>query len=158
MTERIGLGGGCHWCTEAVFQALPGVERVEQGFIRSTAPDDAWSEAVIVWFDPELVSVYSLMKAHVKTHAATSEHAMREKYRSAAYVFDARQDTQAREALARLQPAFGNRLMTRVLPFAGFLASDERYRNYYAANPERPFCQRYIQPKLDRIATLESDC
>ena len=52
---RIGLGGGCHWCTEAVFQALAGVNEVAQGFCRSTAPNEDWSEAVMVAFDPDQI-------------------------------------------------------------------------------------------------------
>ena len=50
--EQIGLGGGCHWCTEAVFQSLIGVQNVAQGFIKSLPPADTWSEAVIVNFEP----------------------------------------------------------------------------------------------------------
>lgn len=52
LVEDIGLGGGCHWCTEGIFQMLKGVVRVDQGFIRSEPPSDAWAEGVIVHFDP----------------------------------------------------------------------------------------------------------
>ena len=46
MIHEIGFGGGCYWCTEAVFKALRGVRQIKQGFMRSSPPDDAWSEAV----------------------------------------------------------------------------------------------------------------
>ena len=46
---QLGLGGGCHWCTEAVFQAIEGVERVEQGYISSRAPFENRSEAVLIY-------------------------------------------------------------------------------------------------------------
>ena len=49
--KKIGFGGGCHWCTEAIFQALNGVESVEQGWISSLNPYDTFSEAVIVHFN-----------------------------------------------------------------------------------------------------------
>ena len=45
LSEKVGLGGGCHWCTEAVFEALRGVVQVKQGFIRAAPPHDAFSEA-----------------------------------------------------------------------------------------------------------------
>ncbi|MBO6639652.1 MAG: peptide-methionine (S)-S-oxide reductase [Roseitalea sp.] len=80
---RIGFGGGCHWCTEAVFQALRGVTRVEQGFVRSEPPFDAWSEAVIVTFDPASIDLATLTEVHLRTHASTAAHAMRGEYRSA---------------------------------------------------------------------------
>jgi len=148
---RIGLGGGCHWCTEAVFQSLRGVARVEQGFIRSTPPFEAWSEAVIVHFDPAVIGLDTLIEVHVRTHAATKQHALRHKYRSAVYVFDDDQEAAAQISLARLQPEYDRQLITRVLPFAAFRASLQRYRDYYRSNPQRPFCQRHIDPKLDLI-------
>lgn len=148
---RIGLGGGCHWCTEAVFQALCGVERVEQGFIRSTPPCDAWSEAVIVHFDPGRIGLDTLIEVHARTHSATREHAMRDKYRSAVYAFDETQTREATAILAGLQNDFEHRLIVRVLPFVDFVASEARYRNYYQKHREGAFCQRYIDPKLALI-------
>jgi peptide methionine sulfoxide reductase MsrA len=83
--HRVGFGGGCHWCTEAAFAALRGVIRVEQGFIRADAPDDNFSEAVLLTFRPEKISVGSLIEIHLRTHSSTSNHSMRRKYRSAVY-------------------------------------------------------------------------
>jgi len=88
---KIGFGGGCHWCTEAVFQALNGVQKVEQGFIRSDPPQDSFSEAVIVTFDSKILSLETLIEVHLRTHASTSSHKMRGKYRSAIYIFDNQQ-------------------------------------------------------------------
>lgn len=149
--ERIGLGGGCHWCTEAVFQALRSVETVEQGFVASTPPDDAFSQAVLVTWDPQRLPLKTLLEAHLRTHAATSRHKMRGKYRSAVYAFDPDQAERARAELAGLQAGFDAPLVTRVLPFAAFRSSDERFRNYYATDPERPFCRTYIDPKLAEL-------
>lgn len=148
MIERIGLGGGCHWCTEAVFQALRGVSAVEQGFVASEPPDDAFSEAVIATFDPDVLPLDVLLEAHLRTHASTSNHSMRGKYRSAVYTTDEAQAQRARAALLRLETGFDAPLVTRVLPLAAFRPSAERFQNYYAADPERPFCRSYIEPKL----------
>ena len=149
--ETIGFGGGCHWCTEAVFQALSGVTLVEQGFIRSTPPAETWSEAVIVHFDPAVIDLGTLIEVHIRTHSATSNHTMRSKYRSAVYVFDDGQTDQAAAALNRLQGEFDKKLVTSVLGFVDFKASDERFQNYYTTDPDRPFCKRYIDPKLALI-------
>ena len=146
--EAIGLGGGCHWCTEAVFQALRGVERVDQGFISADPPDDAFSEAVLVTFDPDTIPLDALIEVHLRTHAATSEHSMRGKYRSAIYFGGAEQAKRARDALDRLALEFDAPLVTRVLSRRAFKPSDERFHDYYSTDPDRPFCRAYIDPKL----------
>lgn len=65
---KAGFGGGCHWCTEGVFQALRGVAQVDQGFVRSDAPADTWSEGVIVTFDPSVIPLATLSEVHLRTH------------------------------------------------------------------------------------------
>ena len=58
--QTIGLGGGCHWCTEAVFQQLRGVSSVRQGYIKSIEPYDSWSEAILLDYDPDQLAVLVL--------------------------------------------------------------------------------------------------
>lgn len=146
--QRIGFGGGCHWCTEAVFTALRGVIHVEQGFIRSDAPDDDFSEAVLLNFQPDRISLGSLIEIHLWTHSSTSNHFMRRKYRSAVYVMDEVQAAAARRVLMELGPGFDAPLVTRILPFRTFKASDERFQRYSEKNAGGPFCTTYIDPKL----------
>ena len=149
--QKVGFGGGCHWCTEAVFQALRGVTSVEQGFIRSTPPNQTWSEAVIVTYDTDLIDLETLANVHIRTHAATAAHSMRPKYRSAIYIFSESQQNEATIILDGLGDEFENGLVTEALPFVDFKPSEDRLLNYYETNPDRPFCRRYIDPKLDLI-------
>ena len=86
--SKVGFGGGCHWCTEAVFQQIRGVSKVDQGWIASVVPHDTFSEAVIVHFDPRIIKLDQLIEIHLKTHSCTSSHPMRSKYRSAVYYFE----------------------------------------------------------------------
>jgi peptide-methionine (S)-S-oxide reductase len=148
---RIGFGGGCHWCTEAVFSALRGVSEISQGYIRSEPPDDSYSEAVIVTFNPCEIDLATLIEVHLRTHASTSDHKMRGKYRSAVYAFNKAQSANAKGEIARLQPVFDAPIVTKVLPFSSFKLSDERFQNYYRNDPSRPFCTTYIDPKLKLI-------
>lgn len=149
--HKIGFGGGCHWCTEAVFQALRGVVDVKQGFVQSDTPDDTWSEAVVLEFDPSIVSIESLVSVHLATHASTSDHKLRGKYRSAVYTFSSEQRELARAAIAKAEQETGLEFVTRVLSYRGFKPSDERFHDYYKTAPDRPFCQTYIDPKLARL-------
>jgi len=148
MLNKIALGGGCHWCTEAVFQSLNGVVKVEQGFVASTGENNTFSEAVIVHFDTKTISLSVLVEVHLQTHKSASNHTMRTKYRSAIYVFSEKQKQEAIRILESFQTQFNHELITQVLPFEAFKASRVQIQNYYYSNPEKPFCETFINPKL----------
>lgn len=147
----IGFGGGCHWCTEAVFAALRGVTDIKQGFIRSQPPDDSFSEAVLLRWDPAEIPLGTLIEIHLRTHASSSDHKMRGKYRSAIYTFSEQQTHQATAILEELRVSERETYVTRVLPFDGFKPSDDRYQRYAEKNAGNQFCTRYIDPKLAKL-------
>ncbi len=149
--HKIGFGGGCHWCTEAVFQSLKGVTHVAQGFIAATEPESSYSEAVIVSFNQDQLSLNELITVHLYTHNSTADHSLRTKYRSAVYVFDEQEISGVRNILRSLQKDFVDPLITQVLLYTDFKASEVQFRNYYYSNPEKPFCETYIAPKLNKI-------
>lgn len=146
--EKIGLGGGCHWCTEAVFEAVKGVTETKQGFIASEGDAANFSEAVIVVFNPEQVSLEKLIEIHLATHKSTVRHSFRKKYRSAIYYYNKEQQVISTEHIKELQQYQRDAIITQVLPFNKFKASRVSIQNYYRKNPEAPFCSRYILPKL----------
>lgn len=146
--SKIGFGGGCHWCTEAVFQSLLVVEKVEQGFVASTKPNNSFSEAVIVHFNSKCITLNTLIEIHLLTHSSKSSHFMREKYRSAIYTFDNGQQEAANSLMVKFQKKFNDELITKVLPFKYFEPSKENFINYYFENPGKPFCETFISPKL----------
>jgi peptide-methionine (S)-S-oxide reductase len=147
---KIAFGGGCYWCTEAVFQSLIGVEKVAQGFISSEGKNDAFSEAVIVYFN-ENISLKSLIEIHLYTHKSTVKHSMRNKYRSAIYYFTKVEKEESVQILTTLQIDFDAQIITQILPFKDFKPSIEASQNYYIKNSQKPFCKKYIHPKLDLI-------
>ena len=147
---KIAFGGGCHWCTEAVFQALIGVETVAQGWVSSTKENTTFSEAVIVSFNNK-IDLDTLIEIHLFTHKSTSNHSMRNKYRSAIYYFSEVQKEECLQIINTLQPKFENKIITQILEFTGFKPSTKEFQNYYIKNPEKPFCKKYINPKLDLL-------
>ena len=155
--QDIGFGGGCHWCTEAVFHQLSGVHYVKQGFIKSSPPDESWSEAVIVSFDEADISLSILIEIHLRTHASNSPHKMRGKYRSAIYVFQKTQHEETDKILTNLQTTEQLGLETRILDHIDFKSSNERYHNYYRNAPDKPFCKNYIDPKLKLLRSEYTD-
>ena len=151
--DKIGLGGGCHWCTEAVFQSLKGVNKAEQGWISALGAEE-FSEAILLYFDPEEISLKELIEVHLYTHKSTSDHSMRKKYRSAVYTFSENKRKQSQEIILSFQPKFGHKLITKVHPFKSFKPSPSDIQDYYKKNPSKPFCEKYIDPKLSLVAKL----
>ncbi len=149
--KKIGFGGGCHWCTEAVFQSLKGVVSVDQGYISSTENNSSFSEAVIVTYDPTIIILEDLIEIHLHTHKSTSAHSFRIKYRSAIYYFVTEDKSKSQGHLITLQPDFNLPIITQVLPYNEFKASREQLQNYYQKGPEKPFCKQYIHPKIDLL-------
>jgi peptide-methionine (S)-S-oxide reductase len=148
--SKIGFGGGCHWCTEAYFQSIKGVIKVEQGWISATAPNDKFSEAIIVYYNPIVVSLKILIEIHLRTHSSTKSHGFRKKYRSAVYIFDLKKVV-AQNLIFELQLDFQEQIITEVLIFDQFKLNNEQQLNYYKKNKKSIFCERYIIPKLQLI-------
>ena len=149
--QRIGFSGGCHWCTEAVFESLVGVRHVDQGWIAPAGQPEAFSEGALVHFDARIIDSATLIAVHLHTHSCTSNHALRKRYRSAVYAESAGQAHEARAAIESLQPEFAAPILTQVLRFGAFRGSDGRYLHYWLQDHERPFCKMFIAPKLRKI-------
>lgn len=142
----VGFGGSCHWCTEAIFQSLKGVSQVLQGWIAVEGSD--FSEAVLVNFDNTEISLAALIAIHLATHSSTSQHSMRGKYRSAVYVNDNALAAAAQDALKTLQRDYNDPIITQVLLISEFKLNEEKYLNYYYSDPQKPFCENIVRPKL----------
>ena len=147
---KVGLGGGCHWCTEAVFQSLKGVYKVQQGYINASGNLE-FSEAILLEYHPAEISLGNLIQVHLRTHQSFSNHSMRDTYRSAIYVFSSEQKNKAEAALHSLQSSASQKIQTQVYDFHQFKESRMAIQNYYLQDPSRPFCQRYIAPKLELL-------
>lgn len=151
MVKKAGFGGGCHWCTEAVFSSLKGIISVHQGWIASDGNNASFSEGVIVEYDTEVISLDVLIAIHLHTHSSTSQHSMRDKYRSAIYTFDGYNVQLASDIIKTLQPDFNQPIITQVLPYRAFTKSRDELLDYYFNDPQKPFCELYINPKLRLI-------
>ena len=150
-TKQLGFGGGCHWCTEAVFDHLVGVSVVQQGWIKSIPPDDGFSEAVLIDYDPKLISEEVLVHIHLLTHASTSNHRMRKKYRSAIYFVQAEDQEGLEGILSKAKEEDSKNYVTKILPMLEFQSNSEEFLHYYKTRPEAPFCETHIHPKLRKL-------
>jgi peptide-methionine (S)-S-oxide reductase len=146
--ETIGFGGSCHWCTEAIFSSLIGVAEVQQGWIASELENTAYAEAVLLTFDPALISLQTLVSIHLYTHSCTSNHSMRAKYRSAVYARTRQELLTVKEVLQLLQQDYPNPIITQALRLQHFKLNTEEFLNYYYKDPGKPFCENIVNPKL----------
>ena len=104
--EKTAFGGGCHWCTEAVFQSLIGVQNVAQGWVQSPEVYNTFSEAVIVEFDATVIPLKVLTEIHLRPHKSTVQPSMRQKYRSAISFFNETQHEAIVQFFTDLQTDF----------------------------------------------------
>ncbi|MEA3410587.1 MAG: bifunctional methionine sulfoxide reductase B/A protein [Pseudomonadota bacterium] len=162
------FGGGCFWCTEAVFQQIEGVISVESGYSgghsddpdyhRVCSGDTGHAEVVQVVFDPSKISYADLLRIHLGTHDPTTPNRQGAdrgtQYRSIILAHDEEQDGVAREVLGEVARYFDNEIVTEVTPFETFYKAEGYHQNYYADNPGKPYCSVVISPKLKKLTSL----
>ncbi len=161
------LGGGCFWCTEAVFRMLRGVSSVEPGYSGGTKDTPTYEdvctgetkhvEVVRVEYDPSLISYRELLAIFFGSHDPTlmnrQGNDVGEQYRSVIFVTS---DDQRREAEAFIEELnasseFGERIVTVVEPLRNYYPAEEYNKDYYARNPYQPYCEIVINPKLEKV-------
>ncbi|AOT08281.1 peptide-methionine (S)-S-oxide reductase [Pseudoalteromonas luteoviolacea] len=151
MRNKLGLGGSCYWCTEAIFSSIIGVETVEQGWLNSFDDYSSFSEGILLEYDPDTITLRDLIEIHLLTHSSTSNHSRRDKYRSAVYCQNIEQQKEVMNVISTLQGDFEQPIITLTLLINEFNLSPEHYQDYFYTAPERPFCQNIIVPKLVKL-------
>ena len=166
-TEIAVFGGGCFWCTEAVFEQLKGVVSVMPGYAGGTianptygqvcSGDTGHAEVVRVEYDPAQVAYNDLLVVFFATHDPTSLNRqgadVGTEYRSVIFYTtdDQRRDAQALiDQLNDSEPG-GKRIVTEVLALSAFYEAEDYHREYYRNNTLAPYCQIVIDPKLRKL-------
>ena len=166
-TEQATLGGGCFWCTEAVFQELRGVASVRSGYAggQTQAPtyeqvcsgETGHAEVVQVTYDPEVISYRQLLEVFFSTHDPTTKDRqgadVGTQYRSIIFYHDDDQRRIAQDMMAEIEreDIFGAPLVTEVEPASRFWPAEEYHRDYYRRNPGAGYCAAVIAPKLAKF-------
>jgi peptide-methionine (S)-S-oxide reductase len=161
------FGGGCFWCTEAVFRELRGVERVVSGYAGGQVANPSYeavcsgrtghAEVVQVTYDPATVSYRELLEVFFATHDPTTldqQGADRgTQYRSTVLYEDEAQRHEAETIIAELEreQVFPDPIVTKVEPLDRFYPAEQYHQDYYARNGRQPYCQVVIAPKLAKF-------
>ena len=163
--EKATFGGGCFWCTEAVFRELAGVYSVESGYsgghldkpdYRSVCRGNTGhAEVIQVAFDPQVISYQELLTVHMATHDPTTLNQQGAdrgtQYRSIIFTHNAQQQQTATELLAALQPEFSAPIVTEITALEVFYPAEGYHQDYYRLNADAGYCQVVIDPKLRKF-------
>jgi peptide-methionine (S)-S-oxide reductase len=165
--ETATLGGGCFWCIEAVFEQLEGVQRVVSGYAGGRAARPTYeqvcsgrtghAEVIQVTFDPAVISYRELLEIFFAFHDPTTLNRQGAdrgtQYRSIVLTHSPEQEAAAREVIAALGKAglWKDPIVTEVAPLTEFFAAEDYHQGYYRQNPEQPYCQATIPPKLAKL-------
>jgi peptide-methionine (S)-S-oxide reductase len=167
-TEIITLGGGCFWCTEAVYQTLKGVISVESGysggFIKNptyeqvSSGNSGHAEVVQIKFDPNKINLEKILEVFWKVHDPTTLNQQGNdigtQYRSVIYYTNKKQKEIAEKSKLK---AFKSELwgktpiVTEITAFTTFYKAEEYHRNYYLNNPDKSYCVYVIDPKVQKV-------
>jgi peptide-methionine (S)-S-oxide reductase len=167
MSEVAVFGGGCFWCTEAVFQRLKGVVKVVSGYAGGKIPNPSYdrvsvgttghAEVVEITFQPDQISYQQLLQVFFVVHDPTTLNQQGydkgTQYRSVIFTTSTEQAQQANKYITELteQREFENPIVTEVVPLDQFFTAEEYHQNYYNNNQAQPYCQLVINPKLDKL-------
>jgi peptide-methionine (S)-S-oxide reductase len=165
--EVATLGGGCFWCTEAVFSELRGVEKVEPGYAGGTTANPTYeqvcsgrtghAEVVQVTFDPRVLTFHDLLTIFFTVHDPTTLNRqgadVGTQYRSVVLYHDERQKATAEQVVRELEEEklWRRKLVTQLVPFSVFYPAEEYHHDYFRRNPSGGYCQFVIAPKVAKF-------
>lgn len=163
--EKATFGGGCFWCTEAIFRELNGVYSVESGYSGGSVDNPEYrevcngttghAEVIQVLFDPDTISYRDLLEIHMATHDPTTLNRQGAdtgtQYRSVVFAHDDEQREVAEELLAALKEEYKDPIVTDIAPLETFYKAEEYHQDYFERNSSAGYCQAVIAPKLQKF-------
>jgi peptide-methionine (S)-S-oxide reductase len=165
--EVATLGGGCFWCTEAIFKDLKGVQSVVSGYAGGSSPDPTYeqicsgrtghAEVIQVTFNPAIISYEELLYVFWRTHDPTTLNKQGAdtgtQYRSVIFYHDELQQITAERSLTETDTSdlWSNPVVTEIAPLDVFYPAEAYHQEYYLNNPYQPYCQVVIDPKVRKF-------
>jgi peptide-methionine (S)-S-oxide reductase len=163
--ETITLGGGCFWCTEAVFERVKGVVAVESGYSNGHVRNPTYEqvcggdtghvEVIRVAFDRAEISLREVLEIFFVVHDPTTLNRQGNdagtQYRSGIYFHDAEQERVAREVVAEVNAHHGGRVVTEVKPEQNYSKAESYHQHYFANHPGQGYCAFVVAPKVEKF-------
>ncbi len=170
--ETAIVGGGCFWCTEAVFQEVKGVENVVSGYAGGTVPGEptyreicsgltGHAEVIKITFDARIISFEEIILIFMTTHDPTTLNKQGAdrgtQYRSVIFYQDETQQAISKKVIKQLSEIYEDNIVTEISPMSTFYKAGIEHQNYYKENSEQGYCSYVITPKLNKLRQLHAD-
>ncbi|WP_417855703.1 peptide-methionine (S)-S-oxide reductase MsrA [Xanthomarina gelatinilytica] len=166
------FGGGCFWCTEAVFQEVKGVEKVVSGYSGGTVPGKptyrevcsgltGHAEVIQVTFKPNVISYKEILIIFMTTHDPTTLNRQGgdtgTQYRSVIYYHSSTQKEVAEQVLKEVASYYEDKIVTEISQLDVFYEAEDYHQDYYKNNKEQGYCSFVITPKLAKLRKLHAN-
>ena len=167
MKELATLGGGCFWCTEAIFKRLKGVNEVTSGYSGGEIDNPDYesvssgktghAETIQVKFDPKIITFEKILEIfwHLIDPTTLNKQGADEgtQYRSVIFYQDETQKKTAEESKKKADNSgiYSKPIVTKIEPFKKFFKAEGYHQNYFERNSYQPYCQLIINPKIDKL-------
>jgi peptide-methionine (S)-S-oxide reductase len=165
--KNIVLGGGCFWCTEAVFNTLKGIIKVTPGYAGGFTDNPTYrqvcdgatghAEVVEVEYDPEAIALEDLLDVFFLAHDPTSKDRqgadVGTQYRSVILYTSEEQREIVERFMEGIRSQFDKPIVTEVKALGNFYPAEDYHQNYFEKNPNQPYCRAIISPKLKKLST-----
>ena len=172
-TDTATLGTGCFWCTEAIFQELKGVIRVNSGYSGGTQNNPTYeqvcsgmtghAECLQIVYDPKTVSFDELLEVFWESHDPTTLNRQGNdvgtQYRSVIFYHDPVQKQKAEEYKKKLNEskAYDRPIVTEIAPFTRFFPAENYHQDYFRLHGSQPYCTFVIRPKVAKFEKVFKD-
>jgi len=170
--EIMTVGGGCFWCTEAVFREVKGVEKVVSGYSGGNVPGKptyrevcsgltGHAEVIQITFNSSVISFEELLIIFMTTHSPTTLNQqgadVGTQYRSVIFYHDEAQKEIAETVISELVKYFEDPIVTEISPLLNFFEAEDYHQDYYANNTTQGYCSMVITPKLAKFRKMYAD-
>ena len=172
-TQTIVLGGGCFWCTEAVFKEVRGITDVESGYSNGQLERPSYeqvctgrtghAEVVKLTYDPAQISLRQILEIFFVVHDPTQRdrqgNDVGTQYRSGIYTTTPQQQQEAEDMLRRIdqEKLFGKPLATEVKPLANYWPAEDDHQDFFERNPTQGYCMAVAAPKVAKFRKTFSE-
>jgi len=163
--EFATLGGGCFWCTEAVYLDIEGVVDVESGYSGGTNPDPTYNavcsgttghaEVVRIEFDPTIITYRQILESFFTIHDPTTlnwqGNDVGTQYRSVIYFHSAEQEATAKDVLTEVAAAWPSKVVTQLEPAPAYFRAEAYHQEHFPNNPNQGYCAAVVGPKVAKF-------
>ena len=165
--EQVTFGAGCFWCVEAIFERLEGVADVRAGYTGGNTENPTYEdvcsgetghvEVIQLDFNSQIISFKQILDIFWKAHDPTTLNRqgadIGSQYRSAVFFHSDKQREIAEKSMKRVDQSgvYTNPIVTEIIPMGTFYPAEDHHQDYYRLNPNAPYCQVVIKPKLEKF-------